>query len=77
MDVYYKFGSCTKMELLKFDRHHITVADVKRAIFHKKQLGKRGGVDLRIKDAQSKEGKLIFPTLLLLNACTKQMYEVY
>lgn len=71
MDVFYKFGSCTGMEILKFDGQHITVADVKRAIFRAKRLGLSGGVDLKIKVAQSKDGKLRFPTLLLSNVYNK------
>lgn len=61
MSVHYKFKSTLDYDTVSFDGLHISVADLKKAIFHQKRIGKNTDFDLQITNAQTKEGKyLIF-----------------
>ena len=44
-------------DTVSFDGLHISVADLKKAIFHQKRIGKNTDFDLQITNAQTKEGK--------------------
>ena len=77
MSVHYKFKSTLDYDTVSFDGLHISVADLKKAIFHQKRIGKNTDFDLQITNAQTKEGKLKCAKFLLLNACSKRMFELY
>lgn len=64
MSVHYKFKSTLDYDTVSFDGLHISVADLKKAIFHQKRIGKNTDFDLQITNAQTKEGKYF---ILLLN----------
>lgn len=57
MSVHYKFKSTLDFDTVSFDGLHISVADLKKAIFHQKRIGKNTDFDLQITNAQTKEGK--------------------
>lgn len=57
MSVHYKFKSTLDYDTVSFDGLHISVADLKKAIFHQKRIGKNTDFDLQITNAQTKEGK--------------------
>jgi E3 ubiquitin-protein ligase RBBP6 len=59
MSVHYKFKSTLDYDTVSFDGLHISVADLKKAIFHQKRIGKNTDFDLQITNAQTKEGKTI------------------
>lgn len=59
MSVHYKFKSTLDYDTVSFDGLHISVADLKKAIFHQKRIGKNTDFDLQITNAQTKEGKYI------------------
>lgn len=65
MSVHYKFKSTLDYDTVSFDGLHISVADLKKAIFHQKRIGKNTDFDLQITNAQTKEGKYL---ILLLSA---------
>jgi E3 ubiquitin-protein ligase RBBP6 len=46
MSVYFKFNSELNYSHVGFDGLHISVIDLKRAIFHQKRLGKTAEFDL-------------------------------
>lgn len=56
MSVHYKFKSTLDFDTVSFDGLHISVADLKKAIFHQKRIGKNTDFDLQITNAQTKEG---------------------
>lgn len=56
MSVHYKFKSTLDYDTVSFDGLHISVADLKKAIFHQKRIGKNTDFDLQITNAQTKEG---------------------
>ncbi|XP_058795388.1 E3 ubiquitin-protein ligase RBBP6 isoform X3 [Phymastichus coffea] len=55
MSVHYKFKSTLDFDTVSFDGLHISVADLKKAIFHQKRIGKNTDFDLQITNAQTKE----------------------
>ncbi|XP_032669076.1 E3 ubiquitin-protein ligase RBBP6 isoform X2 [Odontomachus brunneus] len=55
MSVHYKFKSTLDYDTVSFDGLHISVADLKKAIFHQKRIGKNTDFDLQITNAQTKE----------------------
>uniref|UniRef100_A0A0C9RHS3 Rbbp6_0 protein n=1 Tax=Fopius arisanus TaxID=64838 RepID=A0A0C9RHS3_9HYME len=55
MSVHYKFKSTKDFDTVSFDGLHISIADLKKAIFHQKRLGKNTDFDLQITNAQTKE----------------------
>ena len=55
MAVNYRFGSRKDRELLKINGPHISVADLKKSLIWLKGIGKKGGVDLQIRNDQTKE----------------------
>lgn len=57
MSVHYKFKSTLDFDTVSFDGLHISVADLKKAIFHQKRIGKNTDFDLQITNAQTKEGE--------------------
>lgn len=57
MSVHYKFKSTLDFDTVSFDGLHISVADLKKAIFHQKRIGKNTDFDLQITNAQTKEGR--------------------
>lgn len=59
MSVHYKFKSTLDYDTVSFDGLHISVADLKKAIFHQKRIGKNTDFDLQITNAQTKEGKYL------------------
>lgn len=59
MSVHYKFKSTLDYDTVSFDGLHISVADLKKAIFHQKRIGKNTDFDLQITNAQTKEGNEI------------------
>ena len=67
--VHYRFANSTEEELVEFNGPYISVADLKKTIIQQKGLGKKGGVDLKIKNEQTKEGEATFSKLLLIYAC--------
>lgn len=56
MAVHYKFASSKDFDTVMFDGSFITVAELKRAIFQQKKLGKSPDVDLVLTNASTKEG---------------------
>lgn len=56
MSVHYKFKSSLEFDTITFDGLHISVEDLKKAIFLQKRLGKAADFDLQITNAQTKEG---------------------
>lgn len=66
MSVHYKFKSTLDYDTVSFDGLHISVADLKKAIFHQKRIGKNTDFDLQITNAQTKEGKYL---IFILKAC--------
>lgn len=56
MSVHYKFKSALESDIVSFDGLHISVADLKKAIFHQKRIGKNADFDLLITNAETKEG---------------------
>lgn len=63
MSVHYKFKSTLDYDTVSFDGLHISVADLKKAIFHQKRIGKNTDFDLQITNAQTKEGKYLISLL--------------
>ncbi|XP_008560490.1 E3 ubiquitin-protein ligase RBBP6 isoform X2 [Microplitis demolitor] len=55
MSVHYKFKSALESDIVSFDGLHISVADLKKAIFHQKRIGKNADFDLLITNAETKE----------------------
>lgn len=55
MSVHYKFKSTLDYDTVSFDGLHISVGDLKKAIFHQKRIGKNTDFDLQITNAQTKE----------------------
>ncbi|KAJ8667352.1 hypothetical protein QAD02_009014 [Eretmocerus hayati] len=55
MSVHYKFKSSLEFHTVSFDGLHISVGDLKKAIFHQKRIGKNTDFDLKITNAQTKE----------------------
>uniref|UniRef100_A0A8D8WF45 E3 ubiquitin-protein ligase RBBP6 n=1 Tax=Cacopsylla melanoneura TaxID=428564 RepID=A0A8D8WF45_9HEMI len=52
MSVYYKFKTSQSFDTIKFDGLHISLGDLKKAIYHQKQIGKNPDFDLLITNAQ-------------------------
>lgn len=48
MSVYFKFNSEMAYDFVDFDGLHISVSDLKKAILHKKRLGKTADFDLLV-----------------------------
>ncbi|KAK0161701.1 hypothetical protein PV327_008120 [Microctonus hyperodae] len=55
MSVHYKFKSTLDYDTVSFDGLHISVYDLKKAIFHQKRIGKNIDFDLQVTNAQTKE----------------------
>ncbi|KAK0094488.1 hypothetical protein PV326_010724 [Microctonus aethiopoides] len=55
MSVHYKFKSALDYDTVSFDGLHISVSDLKKAIFHQERIGKNMNFDLQITNAQTKE----------------------
>lgn len=83
MSVHYKFKSTLDYDTVSFDGLHISVADLKKAIFHQKRIGKNTDFDLQITNAQTKEGKykiflfFLFICLLMNNSFYNNIYNCY
>lgn len=60
MSIHYKFKGSLNFERIPFDGVHISVGDLKKAIFAQKKIDTSTN-DLIITDSQTKEGK--FPIL--------------
>lgn len=56
--VYFKFKSANASDTIAFDGVSISVADLKRAIVEKKNLGRDGAMDLLLSNAQTNQGGL-------------------
>lgn len=54
--VYFKFKSAVASDTIAFDGVSISVADLKRAIVEKKNLGRDSAMDLLLSNAQSNQG---------------------
>ena len=57
MSVRYKFKSALSFDTVKFDGVHISLQDLKKAILKKARSGKKPLFELKIMNAQTKEGK--------------------
>ncbi|KAG8034371.1 hypothetical protein G9C98_007447 [Cotesia typhae] len=55
MSVHYKFKTSLESHIVSFDGLNISVADLKKAIFHQKRFGKNADFDLLITNAETKE----------------------
>ena len=64
MSVYYKFKSALNFDTVIFDGMHISLQDLKKAILKKTNSGKKPSFELTITNAQTKEGKLTYRTLV-------------
>lgn len=60
MSVHYKFKSALDYDTVSFDGLHISVSDLKKAIFHQERIGKNMNFDLQITNAQTKEGLYLY-----------------
>ena len=67
MSVHYKFKSTLDYDTISFDGLHISVADLKRSIMEKKKFGKFIDFDLKVVNAQTKQGKLKSNTKYVIN----------
>lgn len=56
--VYFKFKSSNTSDTIAFDGVSISVADLKRAIVEKKNLGRDSAMDLLLSNAQTNQGRL-------------------
>ncbi|XP_026679056.1 E3 ubiquitin-protein ligase RBBP6 [Diaphorina citri] len=55
MSVYYKFKTSQSYDTIKFDGLHISLGDLKKAIYHQKQIGKNPDFDLLVTNAQDNQ----------------------
>lgn len=77
MSVHYKFKSTLDYDTVSFDGLHISVADLKKAIFHQKRIGKNTDFDLQITNAQTKEGKYISTSYEILFSSLPSLMILY
>lgn len=77
MSVHYKFKSALDFDTVTFDGLHITVSELKKAIIFQKRLGKTTDFDLKITNAQTKEGRVFlnFRLRTLQNNLVKEFWE--
>ena len=56
MSVHYKFNAAKDYDTLPVDGLNISLGDLKEAIIHHKRLGKGDVCDLKVTNAETKEG---------------------
>ncbi len=57
MSVHYKFKNSKDFDKVTFDGLHISVIDLKKAIWQQRKSGKSADSDLQITNAQTNESK--------------------